>query len=119
MAVSIPAGLALRPRRDGYAAGSPEMIVSEVDQGDPKQRPKHAVEQIEVKAVFRMTRTVYTGVFLPWYRGDLGFGALRFDWNEPVSGRACTAKFDGRNPPAATPAEGGRVDVAATLIVRF
>lgn len=118
MAVSIPAALNLRPLAASYAIDPEPLIVSEVDEGEQKQRPRSTHPIRRASATFRMLRSVYRDTFLDWYAGDLEGGSAWFDWVEPLSGEAVEVLFDGKSPPGARPVPGGRVAVQARLLVR-
>lgn len=120
MAIVLPAALeGLKPRADGYSIQGAPLIVSGVDAGPPKQRAADATDRQVVAATFRFKLADYQAYFEPFYRNTLKLGALAFDWVEPMSGRACEARFDGSAVPSVTFRANGRVDVQARLVVVF
>ncbi|MGY6663361.1 MAG: hypothetical protein ACXIVO_13685 [Glycocaulis sp.] len=119
MAVSLPEGLVLRALREGFAAQPKPLLVSEVDVGDARQRPLHTGKRESFSAVFRLKRSDYTTLFVPFWRDDLGRGALWFDWTHPLTGVAVEAQFAGATQPQAVPIAGGRVQLTCRLNIRF
>lgn len=119
MAVAIPEGLVLRALRDGFAAAPRPILVSWVDIGDARQRPLHTGKREQINATFRMNRTAYTDLFLPFWRDDLGQGALWFDWTHPLTLQAVEAQFAGGSPPVAQAIAGGRIQLTCRLNIRY
>jgi hypothetical protein len=118
MAVAIPEGLDLRAIRQGYDAGFPGFLETEVDAGPSQARRQTTAKPFEISAVFRIRRADYQTLFLPWWRDTLAGGVLWFDWTEPLSGAAVEARILGSAPPRAQPVAGGRVNLVCRLLVR-
>lgn len=116
-AIDIPAGLTLRALRESYAPEPAALIRSGTDSGRSKQRPRDDAEIYTTPVQFRMTRLQYHTLFLPWWRDDLGYGALAFNWTEPFTDRDCEAQFLGDSPPTPSRRPNGRIQIASKLFI--
>lgn len=96
MAVALPNGLELNLLRNGSRISPPKsMIQSDMEDGvKTRALARGAPETFEGE--FRFPDADYQ-TFKNWVAVDLGGGALRFDWDHPLTGAAVEAELVARD----------------------
>lgn len=68
------------------------VLRTQTDSGPVKTRLKYTAVPIRVT-----TRTIFSGTqllaFMTWFENDLAFGALSFDWTDPMDGTTVAFRF--------------------------
>jgi hypothetical protein len=62
------------------------------------QHQRSSAQPKPIKLMFQMTNGQYD-IFQAFYRSDLGFGALPFQWTHPRTNVICRIQFIGGQPP--------------------
>jgi len=75
-------------------------IRSEIDVGPVKQRPRYTATPEIISGSITVNRDEFN-TFYSFWKNDLMFGSISFDWIHPITGEVCSARF--RNKWTLTP----------------
>ena len=102
----------------GYQPGK-QVQKFQVDDGGPAEQGRFTTATtVKCGFVLRCTQDQQNAL-LEFYTGDAQCGAQWFDFENPVTGKDCVARFDGDNPPASAGASRNKFDMQIQLELKL